>query len=162
MQERGMRKTFLTAATVLLLASPAASYNDIPASGPIADLYVKAKSGDPDAQYNLAEDYKNGTGVQEDMKEALKWYHHSAMQGDTDAQFALGFVYRGGGGIEMNKVLSYMWFDLASKGGNPRAFDLRNDVAWSMTQYEISEARKLVSEWKPGKDDPDYDDAGGE
>jgi len=140
----------------LVLCSPATfAYNDIPDSGPVAELHAKAKAGDADAQFNLAEAYRDGESVRKDMQEALKWYHRSATQGNTEAQFALGFAYRGGDGVQMNKVLSYMWFDIASKNGEESAFGLRNDVAWSMTEPEIDEARNKAQAWKPNQKNDD-------
>ncbi len=145
----------------LLLPLATFAFDDIPKTGELADLYKKAKSGDPEAQYTLAEAYKNGDGVQQDINEALKWYHRAATQGYVEGQIALGFIYRGGNGRNgpyMDKVLSYMWFDIAARNGDERAFNLRNDIAWSMTQSEIDEARAKSKAWRPGQYDGFDDD----
>lgn len=112
-----------------------------------------AEAGDADAQFALAEAYHKGEGVTQNNAEAAKWYEKSANRGNVDAQFALGFVYRGGDGIPMDKVTSYMWFELANEHGNVHAYELRNDVAWSMTEDQIQEARKKAKQWKPVKDE---------
>lgn len=150
-----MHKRFLLAlAAALFFAVPAMAYDDADVDPPTRDEIAKwrsaAEQNDPEAQFNLGEAYLKGDGglAQSDM-EAAHWYYKSAMQGFSDAQFAMGFVYRGGGGIPMNKVLSYMWFDLAAKNGDYRAYSLRNDVAWSMTESEIEEARKRSRSWEP-------------
>lgn len=147
----------LTAVILLMTCSAGAfAYDEIPTTGPIADLYTKAKAGNADAQVQLAEAFRDGEdGVRKDMREALQWYHKAATQGDVEAQVAMGFVYRGGDGIQMNKVLSYMWFDIAFKNGNQAAYGMRNDVAWSMTEPEIDEARSKSKAWKPNQHNDD-------
>jgi len=125
------------------------AYDDNLSSEDITALRANAQKGDPEAQFNLAEAYLKGDGVRQSEREAARWYYKSAMQGYVEAQVAMGFAYRGGGGLPMDKVLSYMWFDLAAKNGDDRAFSLRNDVAWSMTESEIDEARRKSREWRP-------------
>lgn len=149
-------------ASLLFYASSSFAYiydEDVVTQEDIATWMEQAKNGDPEAEFNLGEAYLKGEGgLDKDEKEAAKWYQKSADQGYVDAEFAMGFVYRGGGGRPMNKVLSYMWFDIAAKSGDDRAFELRNDVGWSMTQPEIDEARKLSRRWHPGKSDEIYKD----
>ena len=50
-------------------------------------------NGDKDAQYELAQAYFNGEGVEQSYKEAAKWYTLSAAQGHTQAQFHIGWMY---------------------------------------------------------------------
>ena len=45
-----------------------------------------AEQGNTDAQYNLGVSYRDGQGVQQDYKEAAKWYRLSAEQGFAKAQ----------------------------------------------------------------------------
>ncbi|HEU5046347.1 MAG TPA: tetratricopeptide repeat protein [Rickettsiales bacterium] len=149
-----LRVQWLFLALLLAVSAPVFAYDDAETDPPtkeeIAKWRTEAEQNDAEAQFNLGEAYLKGDGgLPQSDKEASKWYYKSAMQGFSDAQFAMGFVYRGGGGIPMNKVLSYMWFDLAAKNGDYRAYSLRNDVAWSMTEPEIEEARKKSKQWEP-------------
>lgn len=138
--------------SVVICSNTSLADDPVPGKEDIAKWRVQAANNDPEAQFNLGEAYLKGEVVKKDEKEAAKWYYRAAMQGYPDAQFAMGFVYRGGGGgVPMDKVLSYMWFDLAAKNGDYRAFELRNDVAWSMTEAEIDEARKKSRQWEPDK-----------
>ena len=51
-------------------------------------IFLKfAKKGDAKAQHNLGRMYGQGQGVPQDLKEAVKWYRHSAEQGDAMAQY---------------------------------------------------------------------------
>lgn len=142
----------LVASLFFCLPSLAYQYNeeDEDLAANITDIIASAKRGSAESEYKLAQAYQNGEGVRKDEVEAAEWYERSANQGYADAQMAMGFIYRGAYPRYMNKILSYMWFDLASKSGDEHAFELRNDVAWSMTEPELEQARKLSSEWKPG------------
>jgi hypothetical protein len=42
--------------------------------------------GDVHGQWDLGVSYENGTGVQADMNEAVKWYRKAAAQGHEQAQ----------------------------------------------------------------------------
>jgi len=153
-----MRLHLATLIVLLSCSSAVFGYNEIPKDGPVAELYAKAKAGNAEAQYQLAETFRDGEGVRKDMKEAAKWYHKSATQGYLDAERAMGFIYRGGDGFGMNKTLSYMWFDIAYKNGDEQSYNLRNDVAWSMTQPEIEDGRRKSLAWKPNqKNDDGYE-----
>ncbi|MEI7669741.1 MAG: tetratricopeptide repeat protein [Pseudomonadota bacterium] len=123
-------------------------YEDVATSADIKNWRIQAENGDAEAQYDLAEAYRKGESVEQDEREAAKWYKESASQGYPDAQFAMGFVYRGGNGMPMDKVMSYMWFYLSVKNGDQRAIGLMNDLAWSMTESEIDEGRRKADEWK--------------
>ena len=48
---------------------------------PFAETKAKAEAGDADAQYNLGWMYDEGEGVEQDFKEAVKWYQKAADQG---------------------------------------------------------------------------------
>lgn len=56
-----------------------------------AILYLKdaAKENSRTAQYLLGDCYENGTGVEQDYKQAAYWYRKAAKQGDPDAKEAL-------------------------------------------------------------------------
>lgn len=51
-----------------------------------------AQAGDADAQFNLAQAYKLGRGVPQDMNAALDWYQKALVQGHTQAEDAFGLI----------------------------------------------------------------------
>ena len=53
-------------------------------------LLLKAKQGDPGAQFALAECYYHGA---QDYKQAVYWYSKDAEQGHASAQYNLGCCY---------------------------------------------------------------------
>ena len=64
--------------------------------------------------------YGSGQGVEQDFKEAVKWYQKAAEQGFADAQFSLGVVYANGQGVEQNYVTAYAWWNIAATNGNQK------------------------------------------
>lgn len=82
-------------------------------------LYGKlAKSGDPEAQHNLAMLYRTGKGVGKDLKESAYWFRKAADQGVSDAQYYLGYMYENGEGISKNREYAYVWYRKAAERGH--------------------------------------------
>ena len=55
------------------------------------ELYLKAgELGCADAYYTLGTSYRNGRGVELDLKKAKHYYELGAMNGDAEARFKLG------------------------------------------------------------------------
>ena len=50
---------------------------------------LSAEQGCDYAQFNLAECYEQGRGVEQDLEQAIHWYTLAAEQGDEDAIEAL-------------------------------------------------------------------------
>ncbi|WP_455210973.1 tetratricopeptide repeat protein, partial [Kaarinaea lacus] len=56
-----------------------------------AQWYKKAATeGDADAQYELGDMYKQGTGVEQNNSLAIKWFRKAANQGHEAAKRRLG------------------------------------------------------------------------
>jgi TPR repeat protein len=65
-----------------------------------ADFFLRsAEQGQVHAQFEIAECYRLGRGVEKDDKKAVEWYTKAAEQGDGDAQFRLGMCYFNGDGV---------------------------------------------------------------
>jgi TPR repeat protein len=77
----------------------------------------RANAGDAMAQYDLGVMYSNGTGVQEDQTEAVKWYRMAAEQGDADAQHNLGVMYDNGAGVPQDLAEAVKWHRKAAEQG---------------------------------------------
>ncbi|MEQ1548002.1 MAG: tetratricopeptide repeat protein, partial [Chakrabartia sp.] len=94
------QKTALLASSILLAASPAFAdvkegvdaweRGDYPTA--IKEWRPFAIKGDPDAQFNLAQAYRFGRGVDIDMKQAEDWYRKAANQGHFQAEDNLGLI----------------------------------------------------------------------
>tara|TARA_B100000686_G_C16773602_1_gene966912 strand:+ start:290 stop:1630 length:1341 start_codon:yes stop_codon:yes gene_type:complete len=74
-----------------------------------------AIKGSPSAQYNLANMYREGTGIRRNLEEASKWYLRAALQGDKYAQNALGYMYLNGYGVEKSLSRGIQWLRRAAE-----------------------------------------------
>jgi len=93
--------------------------------------------------------------VAKDDVEAAKWWQLAAEQGHAGAQNNLGTLYAEGQGVTQNNVSAYLWFSLAAAQGDKGAIDNLDRVARQMSQAQILEANKLVSERQPKKSQTD-------
>ena len=89
--------------------------------GPVESIKKKAQDGDPESQNRLADMYHSGEGVEQDYKEAAKWYEKAAFQGHAEAQDSLAVMYSKGLGLEQNYEKAAEWYEKAAKQGIPRA-----------------------------------------
>lgn len=84
-------------------------------SNTIQALLQLAEKNDADAQYELAEAYRTGTEVAENLSEALRWYRAAAELGLADAQNNLGAMYLSGMGADKNLQQSIYWYKQAAE-----------------------------------------------
>ncbi len=85
----------------------------------IAELKIKAEGGDPDAQTNLAQAYRDGDGVPANEEVAARWFRKAADQGFARAENNLGTMYRLGDGVERDKEEAVRWYAKAARHGSP-------------------------------------------
>ena len=103
------------------------------------------------AQDNLGVCYAHGQGVAKDAVEAVKWCRKAAEQNYAQAQYNLGACYSDGGGVLKDYVEAYKWMKLASTQGVAFAKRYLPIIKMEMTPEQITEAQRLVSEFKPIK-----------
>lgn len=93
--------------------------------------YAASYFGDPNAQYNLARLYLDGTGVEADARQAARWFNLAAEKGHHPAQALLGdLLMTGMGGVPVQRARGLMWLSLARAG-----VEERKD-AWIVALYE--------------------------
>jgi TPR repeat protein len=107
-----------------------------------------AENGNADAQYVLGVENLFGENISLDVREAIKWLRKSAESGHANAQYLLGVCYGSGKGVEGNITKAYMWIALAAASGSERAKDDLKLIAKSLTRTQLTEAQRLVREWK--------------
>ncbi len=76
-----------------------------------------ARAGDPESQFNLAQLYRLGRGIQRDMVQARRWYERAAELGYAPAQFQLGVLWERGDGVPADLVEARAWFMRAAAQG---------------------------------------------
>ena len=69
-------------------------------------------------QYNLANRYYDGNGIEQDYSKAVEWYRKSAEQGNADAQRKLGDCYYNGDIVEKDIDEAEKWYTKAAEQQN--------------------------------------------
>ena len=87
-----------------------------------------AEQGHSDAQYALGRMYYRGWGVNEDRKEAAKWYQES---NNENARYDLGHMYFNGEGVEGNLFEAYRAFQWSALWGSKVAEQDLHTIRWS-------------------------------
>ena len=90
-------------------------------SANIHELTEKAENGNVEAQFSLGEIYFSGRGVEQDYKEAVKWFRNATEQGNVTAQLALGSMYLEGIGVEQDSKEAVKWIRMAVEQGDANA-----------------------------------------
>ena len=80
-----------------------------------------AEEGDLRAQYAIANLYREGLGVEQDLRRAAYWMEQAAGEGFALAQFNLGNAYREGYGVRQDDSAAVNWWRLAAGQGNSDA-----------------------------------------
>ena len=90
--------------------------------GRAAEMFQYAASyfGDPNAQYDLARLYLDGTGVSRDTRQAARWFNLAAEKGHHAAQALLGQMLVNGEGVPRQRARGLMWLMLAKQGADPK------------------------------------------
>ena len=84
-------------------------------------LEQRAVAGDAVAQYNLGVMYYEGQGVEQNFKDAAKWFRKAAEQENAIAQINLGLMYLRGKGVPEDLKEAAKWFRKAAEQGNAMA-----------------------------------------
>lgn len=100
-----------------------------------------AAKGHMSAQFNLANMYRAGEGVEQNPELAAGWFRAAAEQGHAGAQNALGVLYAMGEGVKQSDVEAYAWFNVAAAQGNEVA---QKNAA--RADQIISEAHRAMAE----------------
>jgi len=106
-----------------------------------------ADRDDVKAQAGLGYMYYEGRGVAQNSKRAAELFYRAANRGETTAQLFLALMHRNADGVPASRVLSLMWCELAMSGGQPDAFEWREQIMAEATEPERREAWRLVAEW---------------
>ncbi len=98
-------------------------------------------------------DYYDGIAAYEnrDYAAAHRELQPLAEGGDARAQRLVGLLYRDGLGVRQDSVRAYMWFELAARGGQNGAAELRNELAKGMQISQIEEAERMAALWQPAR-----------
>jgi TPR repeat protein len=86
-----------------------------------AQVLRRAKSGNPQAQYELGKCYASGDGVSQDLFQAAIWYARSAEQNHTEAQYEMARCYDEGAGVLKDDEAAQQYYTPAAEKGHALA-----------------------------------------
>jgi len=113
----------------------------------------RAAAGDVDAQFTVAEAFRQGVGVGKDFSESLRWYRSAAEQGHSVAQNNLGSMLLNGMGTDKNPKEAVSWYRKAAEQGEAAAqfnLALRYLHDSGVPQSNVEAARWLIKAAKQG------------
>lgn len=120
--------TAAVALAVALAGAPAPAFADFNAGvkafekGDFRKAYEEwlplAREGDPAAQRNIGQLYRQGRGVPQSDEVAANWYRLAAQHGHAAAQANLGVMYLQGQGVAKDPAEAARWFDKAAEQGH--------------------------------------------
>ena len=113
----------------------------------LAWLRKASESGDTISQSTLATLLAEGKDVPKDVDESARWMRAAADQGDSQAQLALAQYYVAGTGVPKDLLQAYVWASLAVRARDPKASDLRRELAQQITADQRREGDQLVRAW---------------
>ncbi len=123
------------------------SYKDI------NSLYQAAQNGNASDQYQLADAYFRGNGIQQDYQQAGYWYQKAAEQNLVEAQYTLGMMYYQGAGTEKDYVQAEYWFTRAADNGDVNARNHLQAVAPQAEAQRRAEAQKAALAQKQAEEE---------
>jgi len=107
-------------------------------SSKIEYIVESAKNGNADAQFKLAEMYKNGVDIEQDNSQSLFWYEKSAKNGNADAQAIMGLVYYFGvGSYDIDIKRAYAWASVSAKQGRENSNEVAEGYADDLNEQEL-------------------------
>ena len=83
-----------------------------------AALLAKAQQGDAAAQYEAANCYRNGKGVEKNPQEAIRWLDLAAAQGHLQAQLLLADCLMEDADTPQDKTRAAEYYLAAAEQGN--------------------------------------------
>lgn len=77
-------------------------------------FWTLARQGDPTAEFDLAQLYRLGQGIPQDLQQAFYWYGKAAAQGHAYAEFNLGVMYELGQATPRDLDQARTWYRRAA------------------------------------------------
>ncbi len=108
-------------------------------------LETDANSGDPKAEFELAQKYFGGQDVPKDTVRGTRLLLKSANQNYPQAQFLMGDLYASGD-RPGDSIEAYMWYSLAQRNGE-KIKDQLKKLESRMTPQQLIQARARIDAW---------------
>ena len=124
-------KLFSTGLATLLLCAASSAWADLESAHQalawgdydvaLRQFVELADAGDAEAQMQLGNLYREGTGVDRNAETAVQWYRQAAEHGHAEAQYRLGSMHLTGEGVFKDDVWAINWYRKAAQQGHQQA-----------------------------------------
>ena len=94
---------------------------NLQATASAENLEAQAAQGDSDAQYQLGLMYRSGTGVEENVYQAIHWLTRAANADNSQAQYALAMIFRENATQTQDEKKALSWLRRAAQNGHANA-----------------------------------------
>lgn len=138
-----MLKKFVLSTTILVNFTFAQTYeegilayNNFDFEKAFKILEYLSSNGNIQAQFFLAEKYKTGEIVKEDIQKAFILYEKAANQGFAPAQFNLGVIYYNGSLGKKDYLKAFEWFEKAANNNDAMAQFILGDIYFNGLRVE--------------------------
>lgn len=108
-------------------------------------LKKRAANGDAEAQYELGNAYRLGSGVEKSYSEAFRWFMAAARQNHARAQFHLGLMFLTGKGAPKDPAQAVRWMNRAADQNQRNALYRMGQFA--ETGIGMAKDRKQALAW---------------
>lgn len=109
------------------------------------DLSQRARSGDPTAEFELANAFFEGRDIPKDEAQGMALLERAARSGHPQAQFEMGERIYGDGNDSEKYVDAYVWLAQAQRNGADGAGAKVTELEARMTPDQLSEAHKRLA-----------------
>lgn len=106
-----------------------------------------AAQSNADAQFMVGFMYFHGRGVERDYDQGMRLLDAAATQGNAEAQYHLA-IGHARPAASQDLVQAHAWATIAAQQGYRAAEDLKDTISGQMTEDQVREAKKQVSEWR--------------
>jgi TonB family protein len=113
-------------------------------SAKFLELSQKAKTGDPAAEFELANAFFEGRDIPKDENQGLALLQRAAQDGLPQAQFQMGERTYGDGNNSEKYADAYVWYALALRGGFEASAAKVTELESRMTPDQLAEARRRM------------------
>ncbi len=114
-------------------------------------LEKSIRGNSPQGAFNLGLLYEQGKGEQSNIGKAIGLFELSADRGYLPAQKELGMLYMQGTLVKQDLIKAYKWYSLAALQNDNVASNMLVVLSKQMTKEQLSQANKLVQQFKPKK-----------
>ncbi len=84
--------------------------------------------------------------MEQDFKEAVKWYQKAADQGNAIGQYYLAVMYESGEGVKQDYATAYAFLNIAATNGLQEARKNLPQFAKKLNPEQIAKAQELSKE----------------